>query len=1054
MLVSSRSSIRLALAAAAAAPLLVVASWRSSLAAEPLVGMGPDGKLVYRVDELGNRVPDFSSCGYARSERPIPEAQVVLTVAPAEGDDGPRIQAALDFAGSPSDTTKGPRAVLLLPGDFEIAGQLRIPARTVLRGSGAGPGGTVLRATGADRRAVVAVLGRGEPELAGDPVAVRDEYVPVGATRLPLAASAALAVGDRVQVVRPSTAEWIAEIGADAFGVGWRPGSRDLRCERTVIAVDDVAIELDAPVTTALDPRRSGGYVQPFQWSKRIADVGVEDLTIEAVVDSDNPCDEDHAWYGVEIDRAENCWVRRVRFRKLAGGAVHLGTGTVRITVADCVSQEPVSEHAGYRRHTFFTLGQQGLFVRCWSEQGRHDFAIGHCAAGPNAFVNCFACKALDFSGPIESWASGALYDNVRIDGHDLCLQNNWAAPPGTGWSAANCLLWQCRAATVRCFRPPGAQNWSVGNWAVFAGDGVVESPSDFVKPQSLFQTQLAERVGRDAAEALEPFLGKPIGATNPTYAEAERFVAQSSVPARQLRDVIEENLATASNARSSRTAKGSRSLPQILAERSDFRVPKTIDAEASARPIRLANGWLVIGDGVLVGKRYSPPWWRGTMRADGAREFGPSVTRFAPGRSGPGLTDDVPTVAAQLAAAGYAAYDHHYGLWYDRRRDDHLMVRRADGAAAPPFYEQPFARTGRDAAWDGLSKYDLTRFNPWYWNRLRQLAGECDARGTLLIHQHYFQHNILEAGAHWVDSPWRPANNVNDADLPEPPPYIGDKRIFVAHEFYDPANESLRRLHRGYVRQCLDAFADRSNVVHSIGAEYTGPREFVEFWLDEIAAWQRENERDALVGLACTKDVQDAILADKARREIVDVIDVRYWCYDKNLNLYAPPGGVNLSPRQHLRQLRPEAGSFAAIVKAVSETRTQHPDKAVTFFAGENCRTGEDGWAVLVGGGSLADVPLSPDLAAAVVAMRPAPGAVDGGWALGDGKNRWLICLDPAGKQTSVRGLRSRGRYRATWIDERTGATTRSDDLLVSPTGTLTLPRRGRVCRLELLGP
>ena len=43
------------------------------------------------------------------------------------------------------------------------------------------------------------------------------------------------------------------------------------------------------------------------------------------------------------------------------------------------------------RRTTFYTLGQQTLFQRCYSEQGIHDFAAGYGAAGPNAFVQCEA---------------------------------------------------------------------------------------------------------------------------------------------------------------------------------------------------------------------------------------------------------------------------------------------------------------------------------------------------------------------------------------------------------------------------------------------------------------------------------------------------------------------------------------------------------------------------------------------------------------------------------------------------------------------------------------
>lgn len=53
-----------------------------------------------------------------------------------------------------------------------------------------------------------------------------------------------------------------------------------------------------------------------------------------------------------------------------------------------------------------------------------------------------------------------------------------------------------------------------------------------------------------------------------------------------------------------------------------------------------------------------------------------------------------------------------------------------------PPFYEQPFARSGQGTAWDGLSQYDLTRFKPWYWSRWRALAELCDQRGLVLFHK------------------------------------------------------------------------------------------------------------------------------------------------------------------------------------------------------------------------------------------------------------------------------------------------------------------------------
>ena len=195
---------------------------------------------------------------------------------------------------------------------------------------------------------------------------------------------------------------------------------------------------------------------------------------------------------------------------------------------------------------------------------------------------------------------------------------------------------------------------------------------------------------------------------------------------------------------------------------------------------------------------------------------------------------------------------------------------------------------------------------------------------------------------------------------------------------------------------------------------------EFVQFWLDTIIEWESEHKRDVIVALSATKDVQDAILADPERSKHVDVIDIRYWTYDKNFKLYAPPGGANLAPRQHLRQLQPEASSFASIVKAVREMRVAHPDKAVTYYADQNCRSSSDGWAVLMGGGSLANLKLPDELAKALVGMSPADGVVGGqdAWCLaGDGN--YLIYTE-TGQNLPLKI--PQGKYLVRWLDIKTG--------------------------------
>ena len=313
-------------------------------------------KLVYDRDELGNRIPDFSHCGYAGADQNIPDVPARIFVKPGEGDDGLRIQAAIDSVAKLPIGADGFRgAVLLAPGQFEVSGQLRIShSGIVLRGSGAGEGGTTVMATGLDRRPLLRIEGddarrpRGERQYH-----VLDERVPVGESKLQLDSVAGLKVGDQILVTRPSTTEWIKAIGADAFGVGWRPGTRDIRWDRTITQIDGNAITLDAPITTAIEKRFGGATVEPYDWPGRIANVGVEDLRIQSAYDTQHPSDEEHAWFGVTMQNVQNAWVRRIEFRHFAGGAVSLFENTKCVTIQDCLALEPISEIAGYRRHTF-----------------------------------------------------------------------------------------------------------------------------------------------------------------------------------------------------------------------------------------------------------------------------------------------------------------------------------------------------------------------------------------------------------------------------------------------------------------------------------------------------------------------------------------------------------------------------------------------------------------------------------------------------------------------------------------------------------------------------
>jgi hypothetical protein len=990
------------------------------------------GHLVYSPDEQGNRIPDFSYCGYKASDVAIPNVPVKIVVPVATGDATLRIQSAIDYVASlPKDADGFRGAVLLQKGIYNVDGQLKIDSSgVILRGSGMGNGGTVLLGTGKDRATLIRIVGKNDRTRASE-VRVTDAYVPVNANKLTVA-NASFKAGDNIIVHRPSTKNWIAALGTETFGggisaLGWKPGDRDIFWDRKVVSIDGNTLTLDAPITTALDTTYGGAFVASYNWPGRINNVGVENISLQSTYDATNIKDEAHRWMAITMENVIDGWVRQVIFKHFAGSAVDVLETAKRITVEDCKSLTPVSEIGGQRRYSFYTSGQQTLIQRCYAENGYHDFAVGYCAPGPNAFVQCQAIRPYSFSGTIDSWASGVLFDIVNVDGNALRFGNREQDGQGAGWSAANSVFYQCTAARVDCYKPPTAQNWAFGTWAQFAGNGYWGESNNSITPRSLYYAQLADRLGKDVKDRAQVLFVETDASSSPSVAVAAQLTAMSVNPAPQLKDWID---AAAKRNPIPVNATGAKTIDQIGVRK--------VLAVKPAPAMHIENGWLVRGDEVVTGRRQEVQWWNGSVQPDDLANMKPHITRFVPGRTGTGLTDDLDEVTDKMKATNLVAIEHNYALWYERRRDDHERIRRMDGEVWPPFYELPFARTGKDSAWDGLSKYDLTKYNAWYWMRLKQFANLADQKGLVLVHQNYFQHNIIEAGAHYADFPWRPVNNINNTGFPEPVPYAGDKRLFMAEQFYDVNHPVRRKLHEAYIRQCLNNFKDNNGVIQLIGAEFTGPRHFVAYWLDVIKAWEKENGKKEIIGLSTTKDVQDSILADPARAAIVDLIDIRQWHYQGDGTTYEPKGGQNLAPRQHARLLKPKATSFEQVYRAVKEYRLKYPNKAV-MYSGDGYD--QYGWAAFMAGGSMPVIP-KVDEQFLDAASKMLPVASSDKTMMLAGKDGYIVYA--SGSPTSLDLSKSIGAYKATWINTKEGREIKLETIEGGQNVQLTNPQNG----------
>ena len=154
----------------------------------------------------GDRLPDFSFCGYHASNKPLPSTptspSVILT--PSAGDQTLQIQAALD-----ETAALGGGVVELGPGTFNVSSGLSLPSNTTLRGSGVGF--TQLSVIELISGVPLISLGNGTNTRVA-PLAtynITDEYVGIGASTVTVQDTSGLQAGQSVFVSRAVTAEWV-----------------------------------------------------------------------------------------------------------------------------------------------------------------------------------------------------------------------------------------------------------------------------------------------------------------------------------------------------------------------------------------------------------------------------------------------------------------------------------------------------------------------------------------------------------------------------------------------------------------------------------------------------------------------------------------------------------------------------------------------------------------------------------------------------------------------------------------------------------------------------
>jgi hypothetical protein len=384
----------------------------------------------------------------------------------------------------------------------------------VLRGSGSGDDGTVIEMTG-DPHLAFSIGGASSNTPVGSPVAVTESYVPAGAMTIGVRDASGFKAGNRIQIVRPVTPEWVRLMGMDTLvrrGKKQTWISSDLKTERTIVAIEGKNLRLDVPLADSYDARYfgpRGATVVKVEQAGQIAQVGVEDLRLVAPPQT-GTLNGKH-FNGLRMSGVVDGWVRNLRILDTTE-AVGIGRTARRVTVERVDVTQSVPIEGAAKPADFSVNGTQILVDRC-SATGDNVFyiAVGPGEQGPNVVLHCV------FHGnghvqPHQRWSTGLLIDSCQVLEGGIDLMNRGAMGSGHGWTMGWGVAWNNVAKSYVIQMPPGSANWGIGNRGEqllekmktydpgpelpLLPQGIIESQGTPVTPASLYLEQLRERLG------------------------------------------------------------------------------------------------------------------------------------------------------------------------------------------------------------------------------------------------------------------------------------------------------------------------------------------------------------------------------------------------------------------------------------------------------------------------------------------------------------------------------------------------------------------------------
>lgn len=184
---------------------------------------------------------------------------------------------------------------------------------------------------------------------------------------------------------------------------------------------------------------------------------------------------------------------------------------------------------------------------------------------------------------------------------------------------------------------------------------------------------------------------------------------------------------------------------------------------------------------------------------------------------------------------------------------DSTVWDTRANGRLGKDFVHNaaplPWSRTGPGLALDGKPRFDLTRFDPAYFERLRSRVSAAGRRSiyvSVMLFEgwglmHGNRGRAAPEGWAWRAHPFNAANNVNETTI--------EGADDVAGRVHRLGNRAVNDLQAEYVRRVVDTLNEFDNVLYEVINE-GGEREWDRWVVDVIRQHQRSKPKQHLVGI------------------------------------------------------------------------------------------------------------------------------------------------------------------------------------------------------------